>query len=67
MSSHPSSTSVLRPRVIEEGTVPNNHIAQSQHPTGLHRSKFRNDVYAAFFELIGTVESSPTRAACGWH
>ena len=65
MSSHPSSTSVLRPRVIEEGTASNNHAAQSQHPNGFRRSQIRSDVYAAFFELIGTVESSPGEC-CLW-
>jgi len=65
MSSDSSSNSVLRPprvieeRVIEEGHASNHQAAQSQQPRALSHPKIRNDVYAAFFELIGTVGSSP--------
>ena len=56
MSNHLSPTSVpSHPRVIEEGT------SQSQAVQGraFRHPKILIDLYAALFELIGTVESSP--------
>ena len=57
MSVHSPSTS--DPKVIEEGNASINQAAQSQDPRADRWSQIRKDIYAAFFELIGTVESSP--------
>lgn len=62
-----SNNAVRPPRLVEEGIASINQAVHGQQPSGYHHSKIRNDVYAAFFELVGTVESSPARAACGWH
>ena len=59
MSGHTSSTSVLRDPE-GGGHTSNNQAAQSHNqPRPARRSQIMTDVYAAFFELIGTVGSSP--------
>ena len=61
----PMSNNAIRPpRLVEEGIASINQAVHGQQPS---HSQIRNDVYAAFFELVGTVESSPARAPRGWH
>ena len=50
------------PRLVEEGIDAINQAVHGHQPNGYRHSKLRNDIYAAFFELVGTVESSPARA-----
>lgn len=57
MSGHLTATSV--PRAVEEGNAANPH---RHHGSTSHRSTIMTDIYAAFFEFIGTVESSRARS-----